>query len=124
MSGRGLGLLAEARGDTKQAFVVLEDAADRCRRLSDTYIWAEAYILDAQCSLGLVHGHEETAEWISKLYDLVTRTGMRELQVKAMLHRTRIGTEDEHNAAVNLAEDIANPRLLAMTTRPWATNES
>ena len=124
MSGRGLGLLAEARGDTKQAFVVLEDAADRCRRLSDTYIWAEAYILEAQCSLGLVHGHEETAEWISKLYDLVTRTGMRELQVKAMLHRTRIGTEDEHNAAVNLAEDIANPRLLAMTTRPWATNES
>ncbi len=123
MSGRGLALLAEARGDTKQAFVVLEDAADRCSRLSDTYIWAGAYILDTQCSLGLVHGHEQTAEWISKLYDLVTRTGMRELQVNAMIHRTRIGTEDEHNAAVNLAEDIANPRLLAMTTKPWTPNE-
>jgi tetratricopeptide (TPR) repeat protein len=122
MSGRGLALLAEARGDTKQAFVVLEDAADRCSRLSDTYIWAEAYILDTQCSLGLIHGHEQTAEWISKFYDLVTRTGMRELQVNAMIHRTRIGTENEHNAAVNLAEDIANPRLLAMTTKPWTPN--
>lgn len=118
MSGRGLGLLAEARGDTKEAFVVLEDAADRCSRLSDTYIWAEAYILDAQCSLGLSHGHDQTVGWISKLYGLVTRTGMRELQVKAMIHRTRIGTEDEHNAAVSLAADIASPRLLAMTNKP------
>lgn len=115
MSGRGLALLAEARGDTKQAFAALEDAADRCRRLSDTYIWAEAYILDTQCSLGLIHGHEETPAWISKLYDLVTRTGMRELQVKAMIHRTRIGNEQEHSAAASLAEDIANPKLLAMT---------
>jgi hypothetical protein len=43
---------------------------------------------------------------------------MRELQVKAMIHRTRIGIDDDHNAAVNLAEDIANPRLLAVTTKP------
>ncbi len=118
VSGRGLALLAEARGETKRAFSVLQDARERCSRLSDTYVWAEAYILDTQCSLGLVHGHEDTPEWIAKLYDLVTRTGMRELQVKAMIHRTRFGTEDERNAAVNLAEDIANPRLLAMTTRP------
>ncbi|MGB7861353.1 MAG: bacterial transcriptional activator domain-containing protein [Acidimicrobiia bacterium] len=118
VSGRGLALLAEARGDTKDAFVILQDAADRCSRLSDTYIWAEAYILDTQCSLGLVHGHQETAEWITKLYALVTRTGMRELQVRAMIHRTTIGTSDEHDAAVNLADHIANPRLLAMTARP------
>jgi tetratricopeptide (TPR) repeat protein len=123
VSGRGLALLAEAKGEPKQAFIILEDAAERCSRLSDTYIWAEAYILDTQCSLGLVHGHEDTPEWIEKLYDLVTRTGMRELQVKAMIHRTRLGIGDEHNAAVNLAEDIGNPRLIAMTTSPQATNE-
>jgi len=117
MSGRGLALLAEARGDTKQAFAVLDDAADRCSRLSDTYIWAEAYILDTQCSLGLLHGHEQTMDWTSKLYDLVTRTGMRELQVKAMIHRTKGGGENEHRAAGNLAEDISNPRLLAMTAK-------
>lgn len=116
VSGRGLALVAEASGETKRAFRVLQDARRRCRRLPDSYLWAEAYILDTQCSLGLAHGHESTADWIAKLYDLVTRTGMRELQVKAMIHRTRLGTEDEQNAATNLAEDIANPQLIAMTT--------
>jgi hypothetical protein len=118
VTGRGLALVAEARGETKRAFRVLEDAARRCTRLSDTYVWAEAYILDSQSSLGLVHGHENTSDWIEKLYDLTSRTGMRELQVKAMMHRTRLGTEDEHSAALNLAEDIANPRLRATMTRP------
>ncbi len=43
---------------------------------------------------------------------------MRELQVIAMIHRTALGIEDEHKAAINLAQDIANLRLLAMTTSP------
>ena len=115
MSGRGLALLAEARGDTKQGFLILKDAAERCIRLPDTYVWAEAYILDTQCSLGLTHGHPETKAWISKLYDLATRTGMREFQVKAMMH-TRLGSHSEEIAAVRLAEEIGNPRLLAMAT--------
>ena len=59
-----------------------------------------------------------THQWIAKLYNLVTRTGMRELQVKAMIHRTALSIEDEHKAATNLAQDIANLRLLAMTTSP------
>lgn len=111
VSGRGLALLAEARKDAKQAFVILGDAALRCRRLTDTYLWAEAYILDTQCSLGLLHGHEETPEWIARLYELATRTGMRELQVKAMVYRSRLVHPHELDAAANLAEDIANPRL-------------
>jgi DNA-binding SARP family transcriptional activator len=112
VSRRGLGLLAEARGNTDLAFATLQDAADRCDRRSDTYVWAKGYILDAQCGLGLAHSHEGTATWIGKLYDLATRTGMRELQVKAMMHRTAAGIEDEHTAAINLARDIDNPRLL------------
>ncbi len=118
VSGRGLALVAEARGAAKQAFVILEDAALRCSRLTDTYVWAEAYILDTQCSIGLVHGHEETPEWIARLYELVARTGMRELQVKAMVYRSKLGNQHELDAAVTLAEDIANPRLkhLAMNS--------
>lgn len=122
MSARGLALLAEAKGDSKQAFAVLEDAADRCNRLADTYIWAEASILETQSSLGLSHGHENTPDWISRLYDLVTRTGMRELQVKAMIYSTKIGNTEEHNAALSLAEDIGNPKLLAMATVAFSSH--
>jgi len=111
VSGRGLALLAEARGETAQAFTALQDAADRCERRSDTYVWAKAYILDAQCSLGLVHSHESTSMWIARFFDLVARTGMREFRVKAMMHRTAFGIADERKAALNLAQDIDNPRL-------------
>ena len=116
VSGRGLGLLAEARGETARAFATLQDAADRCDRRSDTYVWAKAYILDAQCSLGLLHSHESTSMWIERFYDLVARTGMREFQVKAMLHRTAFGIEDESRAAINLAQYIDNPRLATVMT--------
>jgi DNA-binding SARP family transcriptional activator len=111
VSRRGLGLLAEARGDTALAFATLQDAADRCDRRSDTYLWARGYILDAQCTLGLAHSHETTETWVARLYELATRTGMREFLVKAMLHRTALGIVDERTAAKNLAADIDNPRL-------------
>lgn len=112
VSGRGLALIAEANGETSRAFEVLRDAAARCNRLSDTYVWADAYILDAQCALGLRHGHDDTPRWTARFYDLVSRTGMREFLVRAMLYRTMLGVGDEKQAAGNLAEDIANPKLL------------
>ena len=36
---------------------------------------------------------------------------MRELQVKAMAYRSKLGNPHELDAAVTLAEDIAYPRL-------------
>ena len=118
MSGRGLAFLAEARGETSRSFHILLDASERYDRRSDSYVWAKAYILETQCSFGLIHRHQDTAAWIAKLFDLVAGTGMRELEVKAMVHRTVTGSEIENHAAVNLAEEIKNPKLLAMTTSP------
>jgi DNA-binding SARP family transcriptional activator len=115
-SARALALLAEARGETTRAFAGLQDASDRCDRRSDTYVWAKAYILDAQCSLGIVHGHDRTPVWADSLYDLAAGTGMREFQLKAMVYRTASGIRDERRAAADLARDIANPRLVAMAT--------
>jgi len=114
MSARGLALVAEARGETTRAFAGLQDASDRCDRRSDTYVWARAYILDAQCSLGIVHGHDRTPFWADRLYGLAAGTGMREFQLKAMVYRTASGIRDERRAAADLARDIANPRLAAM----------
>lgn len=116
VSRRGLALLAEARGNTTQAFLTLQDAMDRCDRRSDTYVWAKAYILDAQCSLGRVHGHDQTPVWTERLYNLAASTGMRELQTRAMAHRTALGIRDETQATIGLAREIATPRMMALAT--------
>ena len=89
ISGRGLALAAEARGETDLAFELLADARLRSNRLSDPYVWLDGYILDAQCTLGLRHGHPETADWVDALRLLASRTGMRELNVRSMLHGRR-----------------------------------
>ncbi len=57
---RGLGLVAEARGDVARALELLVDAPKLCRRLPDTYLWIEAYGLDALCSVAVDHGAEAT----------------------------------------------------------------
>jgi len=114
VSARALALLAESQGETTRAFAGLQDASDRCDRRLDTYVWARAYVLDAQCALGITHAHDRTRFWTDSLYDLATRSGMREFQVKAMAYRTALGIGDERRAAADLAGDIANPRLAAL----------
>ncbi len=110
-AARGLALAAEAGGDADGAFRVLADARVRCNRLSDTYLWLDAYILDAQCDLGLRHGHAATTEWIEALHQLATRTGMAEMIVRALHYRDRIGGRGDGAAARLLAADIDNPAL-------------
>jgi DNA-binding SARP family transcriptional activator len=106
MSARSLALVAEATGDTGQAFTLLADARARSNRLSDPYVWLDAYILDAQCELGRRHGHPDTPLWIDALTRLASRTGMREMTVRALRHA------GNHDAAALLAADIENPLLL------------
>ena len=77
MSARALALVAEARGDTDRAFVMMIDAHARCKRLADPYVWLEGYILDALRELGRAHRHPRTEEWTEALNVLVDRTGMR-----------------------------------------------
>ena len=57
ISLRGLGLAAAARGDVSHALELLIEAPKRCRRLPDTYLWIEAYALDALCAVGVEHRH-------------------------------------------------------------------
>ena len=52
---RGLGLVAAARGDIPRALDLLVDAPKLCRRLPDTYLWIEAYGLDALCAVAVEH---------------------------------------------------------------------
>ena len=115
MSARGLALLAEATGQTGRAFEVLSDARARCNRLADPYVWLDGYILDAQCELGLRHGHPDTRLWVGAMQELASRTGMKELTVRSLLHGAALGNEGDAAAAALIAADIEcpPPRLLS-----------
>lgn len=99
MSGRALALVAEARGETDRAFALLADARTRSTRLADPYVWLEAHILDTQCELGRRHRHPDTAFWVDTLRRLASRTGMREMTVRALRHSAALGNTADGEAA-------------------------
>ena len=111
MAARGLALVAESSGDVGAAFDLLADARVRCNRLADPYVWLDAYILDALCEVGRRHGHPETLMWVATMRTLASRTSMRELTVRSLLHGAALGVDGDAQAAVLLAEGIDNPML-------------
>jgi DNA-binding SARP family transcriptional activator len=114
ISTRGLGLLAEHTGEPERAFDLLADARARCTRLSDSYAWLDVYILDALCALGHRYHHPSTEDWIDTMNERASRTGMRELVVRSLLHRADSGHDGAAEAATILAATIDNPRLQAL----------
>lgn len=111
MAARGMALAAEAEGESERAFEILADARIRCNRLADPYVWLEAYILDAQCGLGRRYGHADTASWVGPMVSLTSRTGMRELMVRSLLHAEALGDDGAGQAARLLGAEIDNPAL-------------
>jgi DNA-binding SARP family transcriptional activator len=114
ISARGLALVTEASGDVERAFTVLLDARVRCTRLADPYRWLDVHILDALCEVGRRHDHAGTRHWVDEMRDRASRTGMRELTVRAMLHNAALGDHGDAAAAVLLAADIDNPQLVPL----------
>jgi tetratricopeptide (TPR) repeat protein len=114
---RGLGLVAEARGDVTRALELLAEAPKRCRRLPDTYLWIETYALDALCAVAVEHGAESAPRWIDELEAISGRRGIQELLLHATVYRARLGEPGALDAARSLAAEIDNPvldRLLVM----------
>lgn len=111
ISARGLALVAEASGDVDLAFSVLLDARSRATRLADPYVWLHVHILDALCELGRRHAHPSTASWVDAMHERASRTGMRELTVRAVVHRAALGSRADAAAAELLARDVDNPLL-------------
>jgi DNA-binding SARP family transcriptional activator len=108
---RGLGLAAAARGDVSRALELLIDAPKLCRRLPDTYLWIEAYGLDALCAVAVEHRAEATVRWIDELEAIAARRGIRELLLRATVYRARLGEPGALDAARSLAAQIDNPAL-------------
>jgi len=111
MGARGLGLVAALEGDLDRALPLLEDAPQLCRTLPDTYLWIEAYALDALCALAVEQALPSTPRWIEQLEQLAARGGFRELTVRALLHRSCMGDRGALAAARAAADVIDNPVL-------------
>ncbi len=115
VAGRGLGLVAMARGDVARAEEILLGALHRCARLPDAYLWGKAYVLEALCRLGVSRRTPLVRQEVDELMDIAARTGMRELVVRAHVLRGALGDPDGAAAARVLAADIDNPALTALT---------
>lgn len=111
ITARGLALVAEAARETDRALAMLREARARATRLADPYVWLDVNILDAMCHLGRTHGHPQTRHWVEVMRDIASRTGMREMTVRAMLHSAALGSAGDAGAAVMLAAEIDNPEL-------------
>jgi DNA-binding SARP family transcriptional activator len=115
---RGLGLVAAARGDVAGSIELLVDAPRLCRRLPDTYLWIEAYGLDALCAVAVEHRPDTAGPWIDELDAVASRRGIRELLLHATIYRARLGEAGAMEVASSLAGQIDNPaigRLLPST---------
>ena len=111
IAGRGLGRVAMARGEPRRAAEILVDALARCVRLPDAYLWGKGYALDALCGVAVAEAMPQASAWINELQDLAARSGMRELTVRACLHRGALGDSASTAAAALLAGQIDNPAL-------------
>jgi DNA-binding SARP family transcriptional activator len=106
---RGLGLVEAARGRAPQALAWLTDGRARCNRVAHPYQWIHGWILDGMCAIG--HRDERVVGWISELEALAARTGMRELLLRAYLHRAHRGDARARDAARLLGPEIDNPSV-------------
>jgi tetratricopeptide (TPR) repeat protein len=109
---RGLGLVEAARGRRPQALAWLTDGRARCTRVAHPYQWINGWVLDGMCSVG--HHDERVEGWIGELESLAARTGMRELLLRAYLHRARRGDDGARDAARLLGPEIDNPSVWAV----------
>jgi hypothetical protein len=119
-SARALAMLAEIAGDVDPAFAQIADARIRCNRLSDPYVWPDGYILDAQCQLGVRHGHPDTAMWVGALRNLASRTGMRGLALRSLEHGAALGDDGAAAAADAASSRYRGRRLISRPDSPSA----
>jgi hypothetical protein len=108
---RGRGLVAVERGEVERGLELLVEAPRLCRRLPDTYLWIEAYGLDALCGAAVEHGDPSAERWVGELEAIAARRGLRDLLVRATVHRARLGEPGALESARSLAAQVDNPAL-------------
>jgi DNA-binding SARP family transcriptional activator len=113
MSARARGLLHEVRGERAAALASLREAAMRAVRVADPYVWIHAYCLEALAALAIADGAPDARDCVDRLERIAAHGDMRELIVRAALHRARLGDPGGVAPALLLAEAIDNAALHA-----------
>jgi DNA-binding SARP family transcriptional activator len=109
---RAIGLVHESRGEVELALGSFRDAVGRSGRVADAYVWVTAYCLDALSACLVDERDGASAEPVlAELETLAARGDMRELVVRAAIHRARLGDSSALDAARPLAATIDNPAL-------------
>lgn len=111
MGARGLGLVAIRSGDLDRGIALLEQAPVMCRRLPDSYLWIEAYGLEALCDVAVGNELPSSSRWIAELERLAARGGFKELTALALYHRARRHEAGAIEAAHATADSIENAAL-------------
>jgi tetratricopeptide (TPR) repeat protein len=119
LAARNLGLLHMERGEQEPSQQWMNEARTRCTRLPDRYVWMQGHILDSSIQVAIETGDlVQARQLIRSLRALASRTEMRELVVRALIHASRLGEDGALESARLLARDIDNPTLTALLTEP------
>ena len=115
VAARGLALIHARGRHHDDAARWSEEARVRCNRVTDRYQWIRGYVLDADAAMALERGDEAAATAATDALEvLAARCDLRELVVRAHLHRARLGAPQARAAARLLADGIDNPALEAL----------
>ena len=112
-AARVRGLVHEAAGERGAALTWLRDAAVRAVRVADPYVWMHAWCLEALADVAIADAAPDAGDCLARLERLAARGDMRELVVRAALHRARLGDPSGLESARLLGEAIDNPALHA-----------
>ncbi|MEU4620677.1 BTAD domain-containing putative transcriptional regulator [Actinoplanes sp. NPDC023801] len=122
VAARGLGRLSATRGRRAESAHWFGEAAARSVRVSDRYQWVRGYVLDAAAATAIQLGDPGRARpLVGTLAELAARCDMRELTVRAQLHRFRLGDRGALAGARLLGAGIDNPALARMLTAAVST---
>ena len=113
MAARAQGLAHEAAGERASALACLRDATVRAVRVADPYVWVHAYCLEALAAVAIADAAPDARDVVAELERLAARGDMRELIVRAALHRARLGDPGGVAPARLLGEAIDNAALHA-----------
>ena len=113
IAARARGLVHEAAGERAAALAWLRDASVRAVRAPGPYVWMQAYCLEALAGVAIADAAPDARDHLAELERLAARGDMRELVVRAALHRARLGDPGAFEAARLLGEAIDNPALHA-----------
>ncbi len=113
ISARARGLVHEAAGERAAALACLRDAAVRAVRVAGPWVWMHAYCLDALAGVAIADAAPDARDRVAELERLAARGNMRELVVRAALHRAQLGDRSGIASVRLLGEAIDNPALHA-----------